>query len=106
MTGENEELKYKKKKPSNVSKSKEKSNHKHLYQKCVIYNDRHVTTAEYCTICGKISNKAFLLSEPVEGSNVRRLLTDEEIFEKYSHLPKFKVENIFDIKYIKINEVI
>ena len=106
MIGDDEELKYKKKKPSNVSKSKEKSNHKHSYEKCVIYNDKHVTTAEYCTICGKIFNKAFLLSEPVKGSNFRRILTDEEIFEKYSYLPKFKVENIFEVKYIKINEVI
>lgn len=62
MTTESEILKHRKSTGSNISKSNQKSKHKHHYEECLIQYDssfgkqtyRHTRLYSYCTICGKI----------------------------------------------------
>ena len=105
LTGDDEILKHRKKKPSSTSKSKEKSNHKHQYEDCMLVeNSYSVYKGKYCTICGKISNPIWFDSEEVKGTNLRRLLSNDEKFEKYKHLPTFHIESIFKDKYVTIDK--
>lgn len=112
---------YKKKKASNVSKSKKKSNHKHDYQECLIEyplenylkNDQFkekvsVCNATYCKICGKLNDSKFhnAIKEWNESLNhfVYRSLTNEERKEQYKDLPYFKIKTPFQ-DYIPISEI-
>jgi len=66
---EKEEIPYRKKKESSVSKSEVKSKHKHQYDKVVIvvYTLQHGAVFSrpyyYCSICGKIGKDACNLFE-------------------------------------------
>ncbi len=110
---------YKKKKASNVSKSKKKSNHKHDYKECLIeyplkiyfnINNRGEQTgicnARYCSICGKLNGSKYhdTIKEWNSSFNryVCRGLTKEERKEKYKALPYFKLETPFQ-EYVSIN---
>ena len=63
--------KYKKNTKSSVSKSSQKSNHKHLYVPCKFSTctgwswrkEPLIEYGTYCTICGKIGEKKWLMSE-------------------------------------------
>lgn len=66
-------VRHRKHKPSSVSKSSKKSNHKHIYKKCIFkikvdwfwkkegYAKEY---GEYCTVCGKVGNILSFLSSP------------------------------------------
>lgn len=83
---------YKKKKPSSTSKSKAKSKHKHI-------------KAEYCTICGKIGNMQWFITEPCKDNpKAHRMLGCDEVYEHYKHLPQFKVNNCWD-KFVTLNSL-
>lgn len=112
---------YKKKKASNISKSKKKSNHKHNYQECLIeyplkiyFNidnrdeQTAICNASYCSICGKL-NGSKIQDTIKEWNNyfnryVYRDLTKEERKERYKDLPYFKIETPFQ-EYIPISEI-
>lgn len=106
---EEENIRYQKKKDSNVSKANKKSKHKHIYDKIVIFEyQRSMTAARIwhaavycCSICGKIGNQ-------VEGFFVWDLKrTKEEWLEKYPDATFIKLERgkrWYDIK--NINEVL
>lgn len=52
-----EKARYRKKKRSDLSKAKARSNHKHIKKACLlICNTKHVYYANYCIICDKIIN--------------------------------------------------
>ena len=95
---------YKKKK---VSKKTERAKHKHTYEfgLCTIVGEkefkRNYMRVEYCTICGKIYNRYILESEDVPGKKVHRVLTNEEIYEKYKNLKQFNIDGAFD-KFVTI----
>lgn len=81
-----------------------KSNHKHTYESCLLYdNDMdNCFRAEYCTICGKIGEINFLETVPSETSRHSKLLTSEEVKEKYKHLKAFVIESFITQKYVKL----
>ena len=92
--------KYRKKK-SSKSKSESKANHKHQYMDCLLVDDNN-RPAEYCEICGKINNIQFF--EMVESDNASaRLMTTDEIFQKYKNLEQFRVKDVRD-KYVPISQ--
>lgn len=77
-----------------------KSDHKHLYEDCLIRQninrfdqtqgfiscDTYVKGV-HCTICGKTRIKEWFITIPVNNGYVKRLLTGEEILEVYKDLP-------------------
>ena len=89
--------KYRKKRGSNVSKSREKSKHKHEYKECLLIENNHPHRATYCTICGKIGNVYFFESEGLT------VMSDKEIYSKYHNLEQFKINKLWQ-KYVQIEE--
>ena len=94
--------KYRKKKESNTSKSNKKANHKHEFIDCLLIDEKHNNPhkSSYCKICGKIDGVCLLETEKTN-SGYRKMLSNEEIFEKYKDLPQFRVNSVFD-KYVSI----
>ena len=102
MDNNNEIPKYRKKKPSK-SKSARKSDHKHQYDDCLLVDDeKHPHKAKYCTICGKINNVKAFETDRLDGGRFR-MLTCDEVFQKYKGLKQFQVKDMCD-KYVSINE--
>ena len=103
---EKEEIpKYKKKKNSSVSRSIDKSKHKHEYKEYLLITnkDKKPHRANICKVCGKIDNVCLFDTDEVDG--IYRMLSSEEVYEKYKHLEKIYVDDIYQ-KYIPIsNEV-
>ena len=95
--------KYIKKKESSVSKSKEKSDHKHEYVDClfIINKDNRPHKGIYCKICGKVRDISFFELENFE-SGFWRILDTDEVFEKYKDLEKIYIEDIFQ-KYVVLD---
>ena len=88
--------KYRRKKKSNISRSSEKSDHKHQYTDCLLkYTYMHgytgYTRAEYCSVCGKLNNKGIKFFEV--GPD-HKILSPDETKEKYKHLPMFELDFI------------
>lgn len=96
-----EEPKYRKKKDSSVSKFKVKSNHKHQYEQCLLICPNHVFRASYCTLCGKVRGIKFFETESI-GHRLLRMLTAEEMFERYSDLERFEISDLNAAKYVQI----
>lgn len=75
--------KYRKRK----NKTVRKSDHKHEYEIVLIvynYMDRDFYhKGEKCIICGKINNERMFEGIEIEGTNYTRMLTQEEVLEKY-----------------------
>lgn len=97
---EQEVAKYKKKKMSNTSKSKCKSNHKHQNVECLFREDKtkRLFLGTYCCICGKVYNIVL----PTENSeSFSRLLKEDEILNKYSNYDIHEINNIWQ-KYISL----
>ncbi len=94
--------KYRKKK-SSKSKSANKSDHKHQYKDCLLVDEENRPhKAQYCKICGKINNIIFFETERVD-ERFRRMLTDNEVLQKYKDLEQFQVKSMWD-KYVTINK--
>lgn len=99
---EDEIGKYKKKKESNISKSKRKSNHKHEYKDCLlIEKENKPHKSKYCVICGKIDDVKFFETTKLN-EHFYRQLKDKEIFDKYKELEQFYVDSIWN-KYVGLN---
>ena len=102
MCNYNEIPKYRKKKPSK-SKSSRKANHKHQYEDCLLVDEENRPhKAQYCTICGKINN-VNVFETMREDGGFYRMLTCDEVFQKYKGLKQFKVKDMWD-KYVSISE--
>lgn len=98
----NDEIpKYKKK--SN-KKTVSKSKHKHTYKGCLLKEDRtnSYLLSEYCTICGKLGDTQFIVTERIEGTKYYRVLSDKELLEKYSDYEVKEIDDIFKTKKIDI----
>ena len=54
----------------------------------------------YCKLCGKIGHVNAFCAEKIEG--VYHSLSDEEIYEKYKHLNKVYIDDIFQ-KYAPLS---
>ena len=103
---ENDIPKYVKKKHSSTSKSNTKSKHKHEYVDCLLVerDNNKPYPASYCKICGKVNSALCLdITEDTDFGH-KRLLSNEEIFEKYKYLEHIKVDSIWQ-KYVPIGKV-
>ena len=89
----NEIPKYKKKKKKQVKKS----NHKHQYKQCLVYDKKMNTLylGDYCIICDKINN---LVKPHILEQGWSRNLSKAEILLKYKYLEIKEVESIFKLK--------
>jgi hypothetical protein len=95
--------KHLKKKDSNTSKSKKKSNHKHKYADCLLICKNNPHKAKYCTECGKIANVKVFETKPTDGEGHYRVqLTSEEVFERYKGMKQIYVNSIWD-KFVPID---
>ena len=108
----NEEIcKYRKKKESNISKSKKKSKHKHIYKECIVNRKYHSfgkdfirpELASYCTICGKIGENIEKRAYGEKETNFIRAYTKEEIYDKNKDLEIFEA-NVCDRYIRKVEE--
>ena len=102
----NDTPKYIKKKNSSTSKADAKSKHKHEYVDCLLVEreNNYPYPASYCKICGKVGySSCFEITENTD-SGYRRLLSNEEIFEKYKELEQIKVDRHWQ-KYVPVCEV-
>lgn len=97
--------KYTKKTSSNTSKSNRKSKHKHHYEDCLLIKDAKPYKARYCCECGKIDSVCFFISIKDEEHSGYRVLTDDEVFEKYKDISQFYVEDIW-CKYVTLSKEI
>ena len=86
--------KYQKKKNSSVSKSKEKSKHKHEYVECLFVCNGTPHRGAYCKTCGKIGDIKWFETEKLDNGTWRQIDYDE-VYEKYSHLEKIEIDDIF-----------
>lgn len=86
-----------------VKKTVKKSKHKHIYKDCLFFerNSNEYKKGEYCEVCGKIGD--FKLFEGVRINNrLSRMLSQEEILEKYKDLEIKEVENLIEDKNVAI----
>lgn len=67
------------------NKSAKKSDHKHIYKDILAKHDGRYVREERCEICGKTGLIRYFESERTESGNYR-VLTSEEILEKYKDL--------------------
>lgn len=123
MLTEQDVPKYRKSTDNNISKSNRKSKHKHQYEECLIQypfifagkNHIRIGLYTYCTICGKINerakeNKSIVkdyireVDSPINNRKCYSHISDEELYEKYHKvLPVFYIEDMFD-KYVNLKE--
>lgn len=104
--------KYLKKKDSDTSNAKKKSKHKHIYTDCLLINvgkdylpNHNVLLGSYCSVCGKINNWQVVWDmELVNGYRFHNIVTDEDVLRRYSHLPKFEIENIYRTEKVDLTQ--
>lgn len=106
--------KYKKK---SKSKGLKRSKHKHTYKPCLLHLEEEIPNinepngrkktdnyyyAEYCTICGRLTNEKYIEGKPwEEHSGYSVMLTNEEIKEKYKGLEVKEIQDFFQ-KHVTI----
>ena len=97
---EDEIPKHIKRKKSNVSSSKSKSNHKHTYVNALFINaDEKVYKGRYCSICGKINDMNVFTTERKDG--YYHVLTSEELLDKYPEYERKAIDS-YDQKYVTL----
>lgn len=83
-------------------KGEKRANHKHVYVEALADLKGSYHRLTHCTICGRINDKYIFETIPIEDNiNGRRLLTNEEVYEKYKHLPRVTL-NELDDKYVTL----
>lgn len=93
MGFESEVSKYIKKKDSSGSKAKMKSNHRHDYVDCLFIDKGKPHKGSYCTICEEIGSWTYFETDLCI-NGFHRVLSDEEVFERYKGLEKIFVDNV------------
>ena len=91
-TNQDEIPKYIKKKRSNISDSKNKTDHKHQYSKCLLIYKERPYLANYCTKCGRVRDWEWCRKKCENGY---MLLRDDEVYELYKDLIQFRVDDIY-----------
>lgn len=92
-----------------------KANHKHTYKNCLVTCidtdpiDTNKTVeryrAQYCTICGKLTNLKFFENAPSEyGTRLLLNLSTSEMQKQYPHFPTFRVNSIWKDKFVHIDD--
>ena len=80
-----EQEKYRKKKPSSTSSSSKKANHKHQYTECLIQDSTgHISLGRECSVCGILKEDKWL--PVIRTERGYRMLTKEDVLQRYSHL--------------------
>ena len=92
--------KHRKKKPSNTSKSKRKTDHKHSYKEVLLASkiqwagkeSEHYSLGRVCTICGlHRTDKYFITKKQNNGTYL--VLDQEEVKEMYKHLDIVEIDD-------------
>lgn len=79
--------KYLKKQESNVSKANAKAKHKHEYKPCILDWNNWQVQAQYCTVCGRLSNvQLFSMFVKQEQKDVQRFYIGSTKLPKYIEL--------------------
>lgn len=109
LIGENLDTKYRKRMKSNRSSAARKSDHKHEYKKSLFrykwispidgQEKTRIAIGEYCTICGRISNMKYTVTEKIDGSPMYRALSDNELIERHKNLDILNIDTPFE-KYV------
>lgn len=107
--------KYRKKSSRHPPKN---SKHKHEHKECLLKIKMAIkySTGEsivdtlylgkYCTICGKIGGlKLPTIRDVFDGVPTYRVMTNDEILEKYKHLETFEIDDVYD-KYVTLSNVV
>lgn len=102
--------------PKYIKKSKarglKRANHKHKYIEALFSypnkysRDNRITygKVEYCSICSRVNKFPLMEMAEIQGSKFSRFLSNEEIIEKYKHLPMYKL-NYHPDKFIHIDQL-
>lgn len=79
-----------------------KSNHKHIYNECLLETKEHIFRAEYCKICGKIKQIYFFEIIPSENGmySIWKSYSKEEMKNIFYGLPIFEINDIYKEKFI------
>lgn len=95
--------KYRKKKPSNVSKSSKKAKHRHKYEEVLFEYNSDIGTGimhclgKRCQVCGLLKVGQLFESDRLD-NGCYRLLSDEEVVERHRDIPRvFLPGGIFSI---------
>lgn len=106
MIDADETGRYKKRTTSDVSKIKNKSKHKHQYADVLISvgPSNSLYTGKICIVCGKIKDLGLATGRTeINGKICCRILTREEIKEKYKELKEYHIDNLLQ-KYVELEE--
>lgn len=97
MYDEDDEPRYRKRRPSGKSKAITKAKHKHTYQPCLlqVYGG-DVVIGEYCTQCGKLKDKKLPMRDGI-------LLRGAEALKEFADLPRFRLADMWD-QYVAVNK--
>ena len=80
-----------------------KSDHKHDYKDCLLIDAKELPhKAQFCSICGKVTNLIYFPSERL-ANGCYRMLWDNEVYQKYSKLPRFFFKGSFPKSVTKRN---
>lgn len=90
---------WKKKSNSDISDSSRKADHKHVYESCLLFDWRtsHGVTVKHhhlgvrCTMCGKMHVTHYFLFRRDGELGHRVILSEKEMLEEYSDLPKYSL---------------
>ena len=92
----------KKSETSDTSQSKAKSKHKHEYAECLVsFGDGYWHKDCYCIICGKLKGYWELETARMPNGHYR-LLSQEELLEKYKSRPMFVTEKW--ARYVEVHK--
>lgn len=93
-----------------------KANHKHVYRNCLVTcigtdpidtnkTVEHCYRAQYCTICGKLTNLKFFETARSEyGTRLLLSLSTSEMQKQYPDFPTFSVNSIWKDKFVQIDD--
>ena len=93
-----EEPRYKKKsRYADKSKTSVKSDHKHIYEECLLKTpDGNYYKSKRCGICGKIGETHFFEVIPIKGTRTSALVDPKKLKNIYPNLPVYEINNIWD----------
>jgi hypothetical protein len=97
---EEENIRYRKKKDSGVSKANKKSKHKHIYDKIVVFKHHEfdwLIGEYYCSICGKIGNTVYPLIWSLSKADWLKQYPDVIFIETTREKPWSDIDNINEV---------
>jgi len=80
---------------SSKSKSKNRADHKHKYERVLLIRGNHdPVPADRCSICGRTKNEKWFFTISELGPNPSKRSTREIILDMYKDLPRVNIDEI------------